>query len=179
VRGLFSIFGFRNDLTLVSHVPARNKAVILLSSRHYDDTCMGEEKDHKPKIIMHNNATKSRFDILEQLVMERTCMRSTRHWLLKLFCSFIDVACVNAFVLWMLKYPNGQQKKNHWIRLYLYLLTYGAMRAIGVPFQRAVSPSTVKKSGEGQLGRCCSICPAAKDRRTDCSEWTTLSTQIK
>jgi hypothetical protein len=79
VRGLFSIFGVTNDLTLVSHVPARNKAVILLSSRHYDDTCMGEEKDHKPKIIMHNNATKSRSDILEQLVMEGTCTRSTRH----------------------------------------------------------------------------------------------------
>jgi hypothetical protein len=41
-------------------------------------TRMGEEKDHKPKIIMHNNATKSGFDILEQLVTERTCTRSTR-----------------------------------------------------------------------------------------------------
>jgi hypothetical protein len=27
--------------------------------------------------------------------------------------SLTDVACVNAFVLWMLKNPNWQQKKNH------------------------------------------------------------------
>jgi len=45
-----SIFGFTNDLTLVSYVPARNKTVILLSSQHRDDTCMEEEKDHKPEI---------------------------------------------------------------------------------------------------------------------------------
>ena len=53
-----SIFGVTNDLTLVSYVPARNKTVILHSSKHHDDTCMGEEKDHKPEIIMHYNATK-------------------------------------------------------------------------------------------------------------------------
>ena len=78
MRGSFSIFGYTISLTLVSHVLARNKAVILLSSQHYDDTCLGEEKDHKPNIIMHNNATKSGFDILEQLVMESTCTISTR-----------------------------------------------------------------------------------------------------
>jgi hypothetical protein len=132
---------------------------------------------------MHNNATKSGFDILEQLVTERTCTRSTRCWCLKLFCSFADVACVNAFVLWMLKYPNGQQKKNQWTRLYLHLLTNRAMRAIGVPFQQAASPTTVTKSGGRQLGRC-SVCPAAKDRRTDCSVWvcenhTDYTDQIK
>ena len=131
---------------------------------------MGEEKDHEPKIIMHNNANKSGFNILEQLVTERTCTRSTRHWRLKLFRSFIDVASVKAFVLWILTYPNGQQKKNQWTRLYLYLLTYRVMRAIGIPFQQAASPTTVKKSGGRQLRRC-STCPAAKDRRTGCSEW--------
>jgi len=56
-----SIFGFSNDLTLVSYVPARNKTVILLSSQHHDDTCMGAEKDHKPEIILQNNVTKNGF----------------------------------------------------------------------------------------------------------------------
>ena len=32
---------------------------------------------------------------------------------LKLFLSLTDVACVNASVLWILKYPNWQQKKNN------------------------------------------------------------------
>ena len=59
---------------------------------------------------MHCNATKSGVDILDKFVREFTYMRSKRPWPLKLFFSLIAVACVNAFVLWMLKYPNWQQK---------------------------------------------------------------------
>jgi len=32
---------------------------------------------------------------------------------LKLFLNLIDVACVITYVLWMLKYPKTQQKKNN------------------------------------------------------------------
>jgi len=78
-----SILGFTSNLTQVWHVRARNKAVILLSLQHHDDMCMGEEKDHKCGIIMHNNATKSGFDILDKAVRECTCKKSKRHWCLK------------------------------------------------------------------------------------------------
>jgi hypothetical protein len=64
---LFSFF-FTNDITLVSYVPARKKAVILLSSQHDYNTCMGEEKDHKPEFIMHSKATKSGSEVLDKLV---------------------------------------------------------------------------------------------------------------
>ena len=83
---------------------------------------MGEEKDHKPEIIMYYNATKSAADVLDKLVKEYTCTRSATHWPLKLFLNLIDVAWVNAFVLWMLKYPNWYQKKNNRRRLYLLSL---------------------------------------------------------
>jgi hypothetical protein len=76
---------FTNDLTLVSYVPARKKAVILLSTQHDYNTRMGEEKEHKPEFIMHSNATKSGFDIQDKLVREDTCMKSIRRWCLKLF----------------------------------------------------------------------------------------------
>jgi len=35
-----SISPFTTDLTLVSHVPTRNEAVILLSSQRHDNTCV-------------------------------------------------------------------------------------------------------------------------------------------
>ena len=76
---------FINDLPLVSHVPARKKAVILLSTQCDYNTHMGEEKDHKPEFIMHSNATESGFDVQDKRVREDTCMKSTRHWYLKLF----------------------------------------------------------------------------------------------
>ena len=68
-----SIFDFTSDLTLVSYVPATNNTVILLSSQQYDNTCMREEKDHKPEIMMQYNANKSGVDILDKLVREYTC----------------------------------------------------------------------------------------------------------
>ena len=49
LSGKQSIFGFTNDLTLVSYVPARKKAVILLSSQCDYEMCMGEEKITKLK----------------------------------------------------------------------------------------------------------------------------------
>ena len=36
--------------------------------------------------------------------------------------NLINVACVNLFTLWMLKYPNWQQKKNNQRRLFLLSL---------------------------------------------------------
>ena len=101
-----SIFCFTNELTLVSYVPARNKTLILLLSLHLDDTCIRKDKDHKPEIIMHYNINKSEFDVLDKLVKEHTYKISIRRCPLKLFLKMIDVACVNAFVLWMLKYTN-------------------------------------------------------------------------
>ena len=106
-----SIFGSTNELTLVSYLPARNKTVTLLSSQHHDDTCKGEKKDNTPEIIMQYNATKSEVDVLDKLVKEYVFTRSTRCWPLKLFLNLIAVACLNAFVPWMLKYPNWPQNK--------------------------------------------------------------------
>jgi hypothetical protein len=60
---------------------------------------------------MHYNTTKSGVDVLDKIVKEYVCTRSTRCWPLKLFLNLTDVASVNAFVLWMLKYPNWPQKK--------------------------------------------------------------------
>jgi hypothetical protein len=90
-------------VTLVSYVPARKKDVIL-SSQHHDDTCMGEEKDHNPKVITHYNATQvGLIDILDKLVREYTCTRSTSSRNMELFLSLIAATCISAFILWMLK----------------------------------------------------------------------------
>jgi len=43
-----------------------------------NDTCTREEKDHKPEIIMQNNATKSEVDIPDKREREYNGTRSTR-----------------------------------------------------------------------------------------------------
>jgi hypothetical protein len=115
-----SIFGFTSDLTLVLYVPARDKPVILLLSQHHEGTCLDEERDCNQEIIIQTDATKNEFDVLDKLVRGCTRTRSTRNWRLKVFLSYIDVACVNEFVLWMLKYPNWQQKNHRRINKQLH-----------------------------------------------------------
>jgi hypothetical protein len=59
-----SIFGFQSDKTIVSYVPKRSKAVILISTMHHHATIDDDTK--KPEIIMFYNDTKSGVDSLDQ-----------------------------------------------------------------------------------------------------------------
>jgi hypothetical protein len=88
---------------------------------------------------------------------------------LKLFLTLIDVACVNEVVLWMLKYPNWQQKENHPRPLYLLSLgdemarphkrrradsgnvnrrTCKTMGAMGVACKQPASPANCEERGK-------------------------------
>jgi len=94
---------------------------------------------------------------------------------LELFLNLIDVACVNAFVPWMLEYSNWQQKKNNSRHLYLLSLgeemvtshirsradsgnidrrTRRATRAMAVIYKQPAFPTTVKKGGGRWQRRC-------------------------
>jgi len=118
-----SSFPFTSDVTLVSHVPVRNEAVILLSLQRHNNTCVhGWRISHKPEVIMHSYATNSGCNVLDKLVRECTCIGSIMLWTLKLFFISIAVVCVNASVLWMLKYPKWQQRKSYCKNMYLLSL---------------------------------------------------------
>jgi hypothetical protein len=51
-QSLFFYHCCTSDLTPLSHIPARNKTVILFSCQHHD-MCTGEAQDNKLEIIMH------------------------------------------------------------------------------------------------------------------------------
>ena len=132
----------------------------------------GRRISHKPEIIMHNYATNSGCNVLDKLVRVCTCIGSTTLWTLKLFFSLIAVVCVNASVLWMLKYPNWQQRKSY--RKNMYLLSLGeemvwpriwrkadsgkrqqtycrALRAMDVPWKQPASHTNVKKDRDNGM----------------------------
>ena len=134
---------------------------------------MGEGKDRKFEITMHYYSTNSASDILNHLVRAPTYMSSTKRRSLKLFFSLIMFACVNAFVLWMLKSPNWQQRRiiEHicicfpWEKKW-FKTTY---KNEGCQWKRRQTysqghesdgyhlktPTTVKKEGGRRRRRCC------------------------
>ena len=71
-----SLFGFSDRQTFVSHVPKKNKAVVLLSTMHNDNKV--DEHTGLPEIILDYNAAKAAVDRVDQLrhnVQKRTACR--------------------------------------------------------------------------------------------------------
>lgn len=69
-----SLFGFQDDLTLVSFVPKQNKAVLLLSSKHH-----GNQVDNttgKPIIVLDYNKTKGAVDTVDQMCHKYTVKKN-------------------------------------------------------------------------------------------------------
>ena len=60
-----SLFGFWNRLALVSYVPTKNKAVVLLSKMHSEKEV--DEASGKPLMILDYNVKKAAVDRVDQL----------------------------------------------------------------------------------------------------------------
>lgn len=95
-----SLFGFQEDVTLVSYVPKKNKAVLLFSSMHHDDEIdpdSGEKK--KPSIITYYNQTKGGVDVVDAMCGEYTVGRGTRRWPLCIFFQLLNIAALNGYIV--------------------------------------------------------------------------------
>ncbi|XP_022204262.2 piggyBac transposable element-derived protein 4-like [Nilaparvata lugens] len=94
-----SIYGFTDDLTLMSYVPKQKKAVIMISSMHHgqhDDPDTG-----KPEMIEFYNHTKGGVDGLDFKCANYSSSRRTKRWPMAVFYTIVDVASgVNSFVLY-------------------------------------------------------------------------------
>ena len=107
-----SIFGFTQDTTLVSYVPKKSKAVILLSTQHHGKTVSSEENNSKPEIILHYNKTKGAVDIGDKMTREYSCVRSTRRWPFRIFMEMLDIAALNAYILYTQRFPKWKNNNS-------------------------------------------------------------------
>ena len=73
-----SLFGFSDQLTLVSYAPKEKQAVLVLSTMHHGDT-------QKPEIILNYNSAKSGVDNLDHLATMYTSRRKVNRWPVALF----------------------------------------------------------------------------------------------
>ena len=180
-----SVFAFKDKYTLVSYVPAKNKAVILLSTEHHDDKITGDETDYKPEIIIHYNATKGSVDTMDKMVNEYSIKRSTRRWPFVLFQNTIDIACLNSFVLWITKNPQLSKTAPHKRREFLLDMGQQLIKPYverrlhsGVTFHKRTAnamydfigtldpgPSSRVDDNQKSMGRCV-LCPRKYDKKS-------------
>ena len=107
-----TLFGYRQDATLCSYVPKKNKAVILLSTMHKTGD-ISDRPDKKPTIILDYNNTKGAVDTLDMCVHTYTCARQTRRWPMRVFFNVIDIAAWNSYVCWISCNPNWNSGKRN------------------------------------------------------------------
>ncbi|XP_017471351.1 PREDICTED: uncharacterized protein LOC108362744 [Rhagoletis zephyria] len=95
-------FGFKNNVTMCSYVPKKNKAVILLSTMHND----AEIADSgKPEIIEYYNRTKGGVDRMDQMFAEYPTQRQTKRWPLAMFFNMLDITALAAYIVYDLNNP--------------------------------------------------------------------------
>lgn len=92
-----SLFGFADNVTLCSYVPAKKKSVVLLSTMHNDNTVSGP--DNKPEIILYYNKTKGGVDTMDKMLSQYSTKRATYRWPLALFFNLLDTAALAAFII--------------------------------------------------------------------------------
>ena len=85
-----SLFGFCDRQTLVSHVPKKNKAVVLLSTLHNDNKV--DEETGLPEMILDYNVTKAAVDRVDQLCHNYSVQKRTKRWPLAYFYNCLNIA---------------------------------------------------------------------------------------
>lgn len=140
-----SLFGFQSDKTLVSFVPKKNKAVILLSSTHHNDAINSSTK--KPEVIHFYNNTKAGVDALDEKCANYSTSRRTRRWPMVIFYSMLNIASVNSHILYKTAKPNESTRAVFIKKLALELCKPLVCRRI----------RSGKSSVETAFGCCCNL----------------------
>lgn len=188
-----SEFGFNGNMTMVSYVPKKGKAVVLLSTMHDDKAVDDSSVKKKPEMIQYYNKTKGGVDTMDQMVRTYSCKRRTQRWPMVLWYNMLDVATLNAYTSFTSQHPDYMGGVSNTRRLFIkelvkeLIMPHMKRRFEGTPhlqnhITEAIGRCGVQKQNtpttqpqEGQLKRKrCSMCPAAKDRKVCswCSQCT-------
>lgn len=92
-----TIYGFTEDLTLISYAGKKRKATILISSMHHNREDDPEKR--KPSIVSFYNQTKGGVDSLDEKCAKSSCRRRTQRWPMSVFFRILDISCCNAYIL--------------------------------------------------------------------------------
>ncbi|KAJ8929413.1 hypothetical protein NQ314_017899, partial [Rhamnusium bicolor] len=118
-----TMFGFGENCTLVSHIPKKNKNVLLISTSHGDDKIVPQTS--KPEIIIDYNHTKCGVDVIDQLCSNYNCARPTRRWQMTVFYSLLNISGINSQTIYTSNNTNRKVMKRHFLENLAFSLIDG------------------------------------------------------
>lgn len=111
-----SLFLFHEEITALSYKPKTNKIVTLISTMHPDGSVNEDSK--KPEMILSYNATKGSVDTFDQMCQNMNCGRKTARWPLCFFYNMINIASINAYIVYVHNsYRAGKNKPEIYTRM--------------------------------------------------------------
>ncbi|CAI6353934.1 unnamed protein product [Macrosiphum euphorbiae] len=164
-----------NDNSFI-HTKKKNKNVIMLSIMHLDGS-ISEQPEHnsKPEIILFYNNTG--VHTIDEMCSTYSVSRKVRRWPLVLFFRLIDLAGINAEVIFSTNNRNNKLIRRKFLEeVGLSLLKVSLKkRAVSKYIPRSLRQKASKSSGEEKLPECskvvgirgrCAVCPRDKDIKT-------------
>ena len=120
-----SLVGYNEtgDSSLVSYKCKKNKVVVVLSTMHLSGITFGKEPKKLPEVINFYNMTKGGVDCADQMIETYSSKFATRRWPVALFCNLLDIAALNAYVLFEKLKMDGAGKEKR--RLFIKKLGKG------------------------------------------------------
>lgn len=112
------VFDNENKISIVSHVPKKNRLVLLISSDHMNKN-VSDDESKKPLMILDYNKTKGGVDLADKFVATYTCKRKTNRWPVALFSYMIDTSALNGLIIFSQLFPDWNNDVRHKRRLYL------------------------------------------------------------
>lgn len=176
-----SVFGFQENITMVSFCPKKNKSVILVSSMHHDDAIDLESGDkRKPEIVTFYNHTKIGVDLVDQLCQKYNVARNTRRWPMVVFYNLLNIAGINALCIFKANHPMEKNVRSDFIEKFAWELikpqivarsnvtslpTELRRRARSLLGLEATLPPPPLPMQENHVRRC-NICPRSRNKST-------------
>lgn len=177
-----SIYGFTKEISLVSFVPKKNRAVILVSSMHHSESTSNETG--KPEIIDFYNCTKGGVDELDKKCANYNTSRRTRRWPMAIFYAVLDIASVNSYIVFQSCPTNASVSRFDFVkqlakglcneRLNQRLVNRFLPRELRLVISKVLQkPIPCPGEEEGPRERVsaskrkrCAFCPSKKDKKT-------------
>ena len=173
-RDLFTTQVFSTTgATLTVYTPKRKKTVYVLSSMHSTIQTQDTTKK-KPNSITLYNTTKCGVDVMDQMVREYSVRTGTRRWPVAVFYNMIDIAALNAHILYQLCTKRQERRVDFLLELAKELAQTFVTEKNGQRqqfFQRQPSSPELGKRAKCQTKLTCKGNPATK-RCVDCYKYT-------
>jgi hypothetical protein len=103
-------FAWSDQVMMLSYVPKPRKNVLLLSTEHDQPDISGRD-DRKPEVILAYNEDKGGVDIVDKMIDTYRTKVTSNRWPMAVFYTILDIAALNAFVVWLNKNKAWMQKK--------------------------------------------------------------------